>query len=358
MEQSRKPTPAEQLAATRAASSTTTTAKPSTRESGTTKRSVRSIEPQAASSEAVSVYPSLATYKDGELVALKVTSTLIGNIIYKNNILDYCPKKLYETYLTANNNNPPTESMQKGLYFESLLLGKGRTGSLFELPRLRNGNKSIDQIRIEEQVNMAEMVFKMYGIEIFKKGKSCNVQIESSMAIEYKEYPDIDFSLSGGMDIISPISVPKTNYNYDAAVIDIKLTMSRFNEHGKYCWALPQYMDLTQGVLYSTLTGIPFFYLVFDYKEKRGNGHLLLPVATMAMFPNGYSSVEEEQYYNVAKQRQSDLRVNIKTVIEQVIMMHAEGYPERPSYSNCDMCPISKLYPGGTCEYVNFIKKI
>lgn len=265
---------------------------------------------------------------------------------------------MYETYLTANNSNPPTESMQKGLYFESLLLGKGRTGSLFELPRLRNGNKSIDQIRIEDQVKMAEMVFKMYGIEIFKTGKTCNVQVESSMKLEYKEYPHIDFKLTAGMDIVSSIKVPKTNYNYSAAVIDIKLTMSRFNEHGKYCWALPEYMDLTQGVLYSTITGLPFFYLVFDYKEKTGNGHLLLPVATMAMFKDGVQLIADEPFVIIAKQRESELRVNIKTAIEQVLFSDAEGYKEIPSYNNCDRCPISKLYPGGTCEYVNFIKKV
>jgi len=282
----------------------------------------------------------------------------MSQIVYKNNILDGCPRKIKETYLTGNNSNPPTLSMQKGLYFESLLLGKGRTGSLFDLPRLKNGNKSIDQIRIDEQVNYAQMVSKMYGIEIIKEGKTCNVQVASSRPLSFSQYPNLKLNLSGGLDIVSPISVPKTKYDYAAAVIDIKLTMSRFNEHGHYCWALPQYMDFTQGVLYSTITGLPFFYLIFDYKEKKGNGHLLLPVATMAMFPNGLVNPEDEEYYNMAKQRASDLRVNVKTTVEQVLMMDAQGYPEKPSYDNCERCPISKLYPGGTCEYVNFIKRV
>jgi len=247
--------------------------------------------------------------------------------------------------------------MQKGLYFESRLLGKGRTGSLFELPTLKNGKQSIDQVRIDAQVKMAEMAFKMYGMEIIKEGPQCNVQVEASMLLDYAQYPDIKLTLNGGMDIVTPINVPKTDYNYYAAVVDIKLTMSRFNEHGKYCWGLPQYMDVTQGVLYSALTGLPFFYNVFDYKEKTGNGHLLLPVATMAMFPNGPTSLEEEEGFNMAKQRDSDLRVNLKTVVELVVGMDAEKYPEKPSYNNCDNCPVSKL-AGGPCEYVNFIKKI
>jgi len=282
----------------------------------------------------------------------------MAQIIYKNNILEYCPKKLYETYLTANNQNPPTETMQKGLYFESILLGKGRSGSLHDLPRLKTGAKSIDQVRIEDQAKIGEMVLKMYGIDIIKEGKLCNVQVPVSMPAQYDCYPDIKFFLNGSLDILSPITVPKTNFNYPMAVIDIKLAMSRFNQHGKYSWGLPQYMDFTQGVLYSTITNLPFFYLIFDYKEKSGNGHLLLPVATMAMFPNGLERAEDEPFYNLAKQRQSDLRVNVKTVAEQILKCDSEGYPENPSYDNCDRCPISKLYPGGTCEYVNFIKRV
>ncbi len=279
-------------------------------------------------------------------------------MIYKNDINDYCPKRLYETYLTGNYNNPPSLSMEKGLYFESLALGKGRSGSLFDLPRLINGNKSIDQQRIDNQAHMFSMVADMYKMSIIKDGKLCNVQVPASMELQIKEYPDVKLKLTGGLDIVSPIDVPKTDYKYDMAVIDLKLTMSRFNEHGKYCWGVPQYLDLTQGVLYSTITGLPFFYLLFDYKEKTGNGHILIPVATMAMFPNGLQDPKDEQYYNSAKQRLVDLRVNVKTAVEQVMMIDSQGYPERPSYSNCERCPLSKLYPNGTCEYVNFIKQI
>lgn len=282
----------------------------------------------------------------------------MAQIIYKNNIIDFCPKKLYETYLTGNKNTILTESMKKGLYFESLLLGKGRTGSVFDLPRLKNGRKSIDQIRIESQAEMAVMVLKMYGMEVIKKGPLCNTQVLAKRPISFEQHPQVEFMLKGGLDLLTPVDFPDTKFKYDTAIVDIKLTGSRFNEHGKYCWGLPEYMDMTQGVLYSTITGLPFFYLVFDYKEKRGNGHVPIPVSTMAMFPNGLEDPEEEPYYNLAKKRAVDLKVNIKTTVEQILLMDSMGYPERPSYNNCELCPLNKFYPGGTCEHANFIKRV
>jgi hypothetical protein len=178
------------------------------------------------------------------------------------------------------------------------------------------------------------------------------------MPLEIDAYPDLKLALHGGLDIVSPIHVKGTEYNYPAAVIDLKLATSRFNEHGKYCWGVPQYMDMMQIVLYSTITNLPGFYYIFDYKEKTGNGHLLLPVATMAMFPNGPQTQEDEKYYTLAKQRLSDIKVSVKKTVEQVMKMDSEGYVETPSYENCDRCPLSKMYPNGTCDKMNFIKRM
>ena len=111
--------------------------------------------------------------------------------------------------------------------------------------------------------------------------------------------------------------------------------------------------------LYSTITNLPFFYLVFDYKSSGGNGHTLIPVVTMASVKENPTSIEEENDLKLAKQRLIDLRISVKTTIEHVMMMEGEDFPTVPTYDNCRYCPLNHLNnPKGVCKEANFVKRI
>ena len=112
-------------------------------------------------------------------------------------------------------------------------------------------------------------------------------------------------------------------------------------------------MDFTQAILYSTVTNLPFFYLIFDYKAK-DRGHRLIPVNTMAMHPN---SNADDPGLIQAKQRDVDLRGSVRKTIEEVIKMDYDGYPAKGGYDECQNCPINPIFPGGTCDHANALKQ-
>jgi len=283
---------------------------------------------------------------------LRISSTLIKSILHKGNSIDTCPKKIYETYLTGNYKTAESDVMRKGRYFESRVLDPDKNGQLVDLPLLRNGERSADQIRIDEQIKAFDIVTHNYGMIVIKEGKSRNTQIPVRKKVEYEEYPNVEIVIDAVIDLISPISI--RDYNLDAAIFDLKLPMDRNNEHGKFSWGLPQYMDHTQAVLYSHILNLPFFYLLFDYK-KNDKGHKLIPVATLSMFPEGKTAANEQSYL-LAKQREIDLKLNIKEVIRLIMEWDYKGYPEFGSDDNCKKCPLNPLY-GGNCIHHNSIKE-
>jgi hypothetical protein len=315
--------------------------------------SLGSVNDNVESSPEDSTYPALATYEDGVLTELRISSSLIKAILNKGESRNPCPKNIYETYLTGNNRRITTAIMNNGMYFESHVLGSGRSGKLFELPKLKKGGRSIDNIRIDEQINNFDLVAHKYGLIIVKEGRSCNTQVEVERLVESLDHPNVVFKITGTIDLISPIDAGI--HKYPAAAIDIKLPKDRDNEHGEYSWGLPQYMDHTQGVLYSFLTDFPFFYLIFDYRSK-DRGHKLIPVITMAMFPDG-ETLENRKAYTVARQRQSDLKLSVKEVISTVMRWDYEKYPTHASYDNCKNCPLNPQN-GGSCPDYNVIKEI
>ena len=81
---------------------------------------------------------------------LIVSTSLIKDLMYNGNEIDYCPNYIYHKYLTDTEVMKPSDAMIKGSFGETILLGSSARGkSTPDLERKRNGEKTIDQERID-----------------------------------------------------------------------------------------------------------------------------------------------------------------------------------------------------------------
>src|SRR4051812_12804106 len=77
-----------------------------------------------------------------------------------------CPKRYYLEEITGELKRETTLAMLKGHYFEyQIWRTLPKEGYIPELPLLKNGNKSTDQIRIDIQVAMFPIVMARHGIK-------------------------------------------------------------------------------------------------------------------------------------------------------------------------------------------------
>ena len=206
-------------------------------------------------------YKPCATYVDGELTKLRLSSTLLKRLYYKGEPRqDTCPKKEYHHILKADIRQPPSEIMMRGLLFEAICFRDKEAEEYYaEKLTLNNGRRSIHTDRIYEQAQMFEMVAGKYGLTID------NTQVHLHGGLHMPKFPDIEFSLEGTADIVTEIHA--TGFDYAVAVVDLKLTMDRNSEFGEFAWGAPQFMDHTQAILYSYLANVPAAYLFFKLLE-------------------------------------------------------------------------------------------
>lgn len=215
--------------------------------------------------------------------------------------------------------------MGRGLFFEQQCLGAsaGEYEEIPTLPRLSNGRKSVDQIRIEAQVVNFKRLLKRYHCEAEK------VQHEISRVWmhNYADMFDEEIILFGTTDFEGPIYIRAFNKNneiveldFDDAVHDLKLTKSIHatlpdGSTWKYPWTIK---DL-QARMYKYISGKPFFYWIFDYK------------------PN-----YEHRIYYVDDDPQKELEMHeaIRKTAEKLMEFKELGYPERPFFNICQHCPI------------------
>ena len=221
----------------------------------------------------------------------------------------------------------------RGLLFEAICFKDTEAERYYEEKlRLNKGGQSVHTQRIYDQARMFDIVASKYGISIE------NTQVPLHGDLEIERFDHIKFSLEGTADIVSHINAP--GFSYNKAITDLKLTMDRNSEFGEYSYGAPQFMDMTQGSIYSFLSGTPFALLVFDYRS-RDRGHILIPVATMAMFPKQPTDPKMLQYYNVAKDRFTDLKVVIKDTAHMILKWDALEYPIASSFEACKSCPLN-----------------
>ena len=286
---------------------------------------------------------------------IALSYSLISKMFSYGNEMDFCPRYLYEVVMCRNVIEPPSLPMLKGLFAETLMIGGTAHGALYDLPRKTvplkaiqeaikqglnpddvKGEKTIDQIRIEEQAALFPSKCRQYGVSIFKEGEAKNVQVPvQSLWTSSGHIPNCKIWVQATVDIISGF-VYQTQ-KFDSACLDLKMTKDRDGqgekeqrgEWSKFNYGDPANLDHLQPNLTTLITGLPFFYWVWDYR-KDNPGEKIIPHFTTRIEFAELNEIIRKSALNVAE-------------------MDRDNYPTRPHPRPCKKCPMA-FFNGGQCR--------
>jgi hypothetical protein len=173
-----------------------------------------------------------------------------------------CPKRFYHQWVEKEITQEPSLPMLKGSYFDFLCLGRNAHGeSITDLPKNKNGSKTADQIRIEEQAELfRDMFVNTYSDEYLGKLKEYK-----DIVITDKQLKIADGECEGTLDFIT------TDATNGLILWDLKLTQDLTDKTPPWGWGNITQMDFTQQIHYYNIFknthGIePLMKLiVFDY---------------------------------------------------------------------------------------------
>jgi len=284
-----------------------------------------------------------------------INQSLIKKFYYKGELRDYCAVSINASTI-AKTHERTSLSMDSGSYFETLCLGGGANNSTtHDLPRKKLtvkqillgktiGEKTIAQVRIEQQALIFERQKAIYQINVQKE---VNTQVRI-----YKQWSKNDDIIIHGEHDIFPTTILLPERGLRLGTIDLKLTAG-FTDYGEFCWATPSAMDHTQGYMYHELgrdidmqlnmdmmpdsklqylyTGpmkrqieeheLLFFYWVFTYKEVENKNKFIEVPWT--------------------KDNRNELNESIRKTVEQLNKNERENWQGLyPSPNNCSNCPI------------------
>jgi len=272
----------------------------------------------------------------GKITAIRVSKSLIRQLIYKGEPYPACPYKVYRTILLRDITTPPSDSMIKGLYFESKCIGSSADDSeTIELPRhKKTGARLADHDRIDQAVELFFKVKQDYGLVIDQN----HTQVYHKRRWMDPEHNwNIPVFLDGTLDFVSPITTPV--YSFESATIDLKLTKDKdviesfSNElfHGTP-WGNMEMADFTEAMMYRQIFGKPFVYLVFDYKRENP-GFKDIPIIT---------DVNDHDPKKAAKAgtRLIELQRTIRWVVGTILKWEESGWPRQAIPKVCASCPI------------------
>lgn len=220
-----------------------------------------------------------------------------------------CPARWKAQWVDRAFISPSNVDMDKGKYFEQLLLGSSASTEekIYSLPLLETGSKSVDQIRIEQQAERGKrMLFD----------KSDPEWLGFQIITTQKEMRQDD--RSGVADIIARADSDKSEW-----IIDVKLTKDLTNTRSEYGWGNDlSTMDLMQLVHYhsfmppSTKLGL----LIFDYSPKKRVKFVEVQLSQDKID-------EKENRFLQAKE--------VKELYDK------NGWIKLPSEKECDSCPLA-----------------
>lgn len=276
--------------------------------------------------------PAIITNKAGYIKELYIHQSLIRRIMNKGTRRDYCPLQIYYTMITGELKFKPSRYMKNGLYFEAGALNNGidKNGQVPQLERLKNGKKSTENLRIDEQIfNFRESVSKQLNLVIRKDNiwRQFNAEVDDAVL---KDRFKFQIFVEMETDLISPIKYKE--FDHDVAIIDVKLTGDRNGCFGEFCWGEPERMDHIQAFLYSFTLDLPFFYIVMDYPAS-GRGWKLVPVNTDVNHPD--PRVADE-----ARKRKREMFQTIRATAAEIESNHLHGWKTNPMPENCKGCPV------------------
>lgn len=279
---------------------------------------------------------------------------------------DYCPRQLYEYYVSKRFTRQRTISMTYGAYFETKVLGSGRKGDrVDDLPKLQSGGDSAEQKKIDYQVKKVLEIAESQGMSIIP---GTNTQI-----LIYKKIAN-NVYMGGHLDWF-PVWTMFEDSEPILSIVDLKLTGAVDNTYGDYSWGAPQYMDLVQGDVYFQLVRDIDFVL----NDKLNPGNNLREIFTKKVIDIcnkghhkfyflvfGYNCKNEpelldEQMEIIERVVDNGVVLELKERIRRAINTleeHEEfGWPVNPSRDICKKCTVSALN-GGFCKDYHKLTKV
>jgi hypothetical protein len=201
----------------------------------------------------------------------------------------------------------PTEQMLRGSFFETKCLGSGVKGQMTDdLPRLASGKKSIEQIRIEDQVQQFKNMFDPESTEFM------------GWLIVDKQLHITNSTREGTIDFVC-------KRDGITSIWDLKLTSDMMSPGG--WWAAPQRMDHIQLTTYKDLYREKYgddcetYYALFDYSPKKNIKILKINISEETL-------VNSLQRFDVVNE----------SLVEYLLF---DEYPATPSYYECARCKVS-----------------
>ena len=288
-----------------------------------------------------------------------LNQSLISRFLYKGEEKQLiCPKRTYCIDIVKTHHYR-TESMLKGAFFETLCIGRGAGGKkVDDLPRKRlvkareienehrkrqnlpeiKGEKTMDQIRIEQQASRFKILSAKYQITVLDE----NTQVE--IRVPWHKNPEI--MLQGGFDIFPTAII--TNDGLKMAIIDLKLTANVNAKFGEYCWGAPEFLDLIQVYMYHYIAResiknvalnphitelltrpavdlikrneLEFYYWVFNYKKEKLEDKLIKVV---------WDDKKEAEFHEAVRKC-----ISLIEYYEQL------EWPAKPNYKLCKECTV------------------
>lgn len=226
----------------------------------------------------------------------------------------FCGKQYKAIHIDGLVRQPSTEAQVKGQRFEYLALGSlNREGLVPELPRLKSGKQSSDELRIESQADRFKSNLHHYGITILER----NLYIETSY--ENPSTGEI-LSLHGTVDAL-------VDYKGAPYVLDLKLTENLHSTFGRFAWGNWWQMDHLQAYLYChilkkvTSHEFGFLYYVAD----------LTPAENYAL-----------REVKITGERLLEMHEAIRIAAGKLNGFISGGFTASPDYDTCKECPLEE----------------
>ncbi len=229
-----------------------------------------------------------------------------------------CPAKAYAIYVEGRN-SPPTKAMVKGNYFETLVFGATEDGSKVRMKRKLNGEKTVEEKRVEIQAHRFQTTMAQERKMNFLRIRDhANIRIAENIIFRAR------------MDMVTSF-MDEDGVYYDEVIMDTKMTDSLDSTFGPFAWGNPANMDHTQATAYSWAFEkkyghrVPFWYCVMDVS----------PNMKYKFIGGMISDMQRQEFV-------TDLRRTLAAISEY---HKAKHWPKVPSSMNCKNCPVKNTCP-------------
>ena len=283
-----------------------------------------------------------------------VNQSLIKKFYHKGNEVPHCPRKIIDADFIE------TESMTKGKYFETHLLGSSAKGdAVYDLPRrkltkkqiaqniineregkpLIIGDKLTDQKRIDIQIERAKKLIAKHQITI---APGINTQVP--VFKRWEQDPNI--ILRGEFDIF-PTGLWSRKFNkYLLAAIDLKLTAKLDSTWGKYCYGAPEHLDEIQGIFYQYALYDLDFELNPHLKELINQGMVdrFREELRFYLWVFNYATDDlDDKFFQIVytKAKEYELFESIRKTLSIIEKYNNEGWQPVPDGDECRNCPLA-----------------